>query len=273
MSASTSGRLNLATIVSIAIPAFALESVVHEVVGHTLVAYATGVKVVLITSTVLQFHDGTRLAAGAGPVANLFFGALAFLLLRRFPRFSSARLFLWLFAFSNLLLGTGYILYSGVLDRGDSAIVVAGLQPAWLYHLALIAFGALGYRLSVRLAARDTLALIRNGSLLPDDVERIVYPSCIAGAVLYVVASIFNPVSPSVILSDGLPAAVGVSFGLLLIPRIVRELAERLPSPSTGQPPTLVSPASLPLSVAWLVFGSVAAVLFVILLGHGIRPG
>lgn len=271
MSTSASDRLNLATIVAIALPAFALESVVHEVLGHTLVAYATGVKVVLITSTVLQFRDGTRLAAGAGPVANLLFGAIALLLLRSFPRFSSARLFVWLFAFANLFLATGYILYSGVLDRGDSAIVIAGLQPAWLYRLALIVFGVLGYRLSVRLAARDTLALIRNGSLLPGDVERILYPSCIAGSLLYIVASIFNPVSPSIILSDGLSEAIGISVGLLLVLRVVRRLAQRPTSPIDNQPP--VAPASLPFSLAWLILGSVAAVLFVILLGHGIRPG
>jgi hypothetical protein len=269
MSSSTADRLHFPTLVSVALPAFALESVVHEVLGHTLVAYATGLHVLLITSTVLQFRDGTRLAAGAGPAANLLFGALALLLLRRFPTFSSVRLCVWLFAFANLFLGTGYILYSGVLNRGDSAIVIAGLKPAWLYRLVLIVLGALGYRLSMRLAARDILGLIRGGSMRLGDVERILYPCCAAGAVLYLVASLFNPVSPSLILSDGLSEAIGISFGLLLVPRIVRGLARRLPSGPGDQPP---APASVPFSLAWLIFGSVAAALFVLVLGHGIRP-
>ncbi|MFZ0213152.1 MAG: hypothetical protein WAL55_10610 [Candidatus Acidiferrales bacterium] len=267
---STRGQgLNTATIISIAIPAFALQSVAHEICGHGVTAWLTGAKVTLITSTALQTQGGSRLVPTSGPLANLFFGALAYIVLRRIPRFGAARFFLWIFAFAHLFIGTGYILYSGVINFGDSAYVIAGLQPAWLYRFALILFGAWGYRFSVGLAVRDTLGLIHNGSLLREDVLRLVYPSCLAGALLYIIASVFNPVSPSLILYDGVSMAAGIAFGFLLIPRVVERLSSKAAPAvaSAGQS----NPTAIPFSAAWTVFGAISAVLFIIFLGHGIR--
>ncbi len=183
---------------------------------------------------------------------------------------SAARLFLWLFAFANLFLGFGYILYSGVINFGDAAYVIAGLRPAWLYRAALIIFGACGIRFSVRLAARDLLGLVRDGSLLREDVPRILYASCLGGGLLYVVASLFNPISPSLILYDGVSMAFGVALGLVRRcarrPSGYRKTWPRLP---TADQPAL---SAIPFSAAWVAFGSIFAVLFVFFLGRGIRP-
>jgi hypothetical protein len=269
MASSSAQRLSIATIVSIALPAFALEPVAHEIIGHAVTAWLTGAKVILISSTAMQTQGGGRLVPASGPLANLFFGALAYFVIRRMPRFSAARFFLLIFAFANLFLGTGYILYSGVINFGDSAYVIAGLQPAWLYRLALIVFGAWGFRFSIGLAARDTLGLIRNGSLLREDVGRTVYPSCLAGALLYFVASIFNPVSLSLILYDGLSMAGGIAFGFLLIPRVVDRLASKVVPPASSG--GLANRAEIPFSAAWVAIGAISAVLFIVFLGHGIR--
>lgn len=265
MSAHSPRRLNLASLISISLPAFALEPFVHEVLGHTVTAWLLGTKVVLVSSTAMQTEGGSRLIPAAGPLSNLLFGAAAFLLLLRIPRFTASRYFLWIFAFANLFLGFGYTLYSGAINFGDSAYVIAGLRPAWLYRLGLVVLGYFGFRFSVGLAVRDTLSLVRSGSLLSADVPRLIYPSCLAGALLYFVASLFNPVSPSLILYDGLSMAVGVAIGFCLIPANVKRLSD--PNPAA-----VAEAASLPFSSAWLAFAILSSAAFLYFLGHGFKP-
>lgn len=212
----------------------------------------------------MQTQGGGRIVPASGPLANLLFGAMGYLALRGMPRFSSMRLFLWLFTFANLFIGTGYILFSGVTNFGDFAVVIAGLKPVEIYRAGLIGFGVLGYRFSVALAARDTFGVIRNGNLAPEDFRRVCYASCVTGSALYVAASILNPISPSLILYDGVSAACGVSFGLLLLPPIVDRYARTLPAATS-------SGTSMRFSVAWVAVASVSAALFLIFLGHGIR--
>lgn len=269
MTSSTTQRLNIATIACIALPAFALQPVAHEILGHAVTAWLTGARVVLITSTALQTQGGSRLVPASGPLANLLFGVLGYIALHCISRFSAARFFIWIFTFANLFIGTGYILFSGVTNFGDSAVVISGLKPAWLYRTALILFGAWGYRFSVGLAVRDTLGLIGNGSLRSEDIGRILYPACIAGSVLYVAASVFNPISPSLILYDGVSSACGIALGLLFVPPLVARLSKSLPTP----PPSGHSVVrSIPLRPMWIVLASASTILFIFFLGRGIRP-
>ena len=206
---------------------------------------------ILISSTAMQIGAGSRLVPASGPLANLLFGILGYMAVRRISRVGPARLLLWLFAFANLFVGTGYILYSGLTNFGDSAFVIAGMKPAWVFRGILIVFGACGYRSSVQLAARDMLGLIRNGSVLADDVPRIVHPSWIAGSLLYFVASLFNPVSPSLILYDGFSESCGVAVGFLLLAKIVRSCTERDPSSFAADHSMAIS---IPFSATWVLF-------------------
>jgi hypothetical protein len=260
-------RINLATVISIALIAFGLQSVVHEVLGHTIVAWLTGTKVVLISSTAMQTVGGGKWVPASGPLASLAFGIAAYLALRRMPRFGAWRLFLWIFAFANLFLSTGYILYSGLFNFGDSAIVIAGLRPAWLYRALLVVAGALGYRYSVRLAAGDLLDQIRKSRASSVEVLRILYASCVAGVLLYLVASFFNPVSRSLILYDGVSEASGVAIGFVLLARIVQGMSQKTPA----SPASDLTAPSIPFSLAWVTIASAFAVLFVVFMGRGIR--
>lgn len=278
MSLPSSNRLNRLTLISISLPAFALEPFVHEVLGHAFTAWLLHVKVVLVSSTAMQTAGGSRLIPAAGPLSNLLFGATAFLLLRRIRRFTALRYFLWIFALANLFLGFGYILYSGLINFGDSAFVIAGLRPAWLFRLGLVVIGCVGYRCFVGLAVRDTLSLIRSGSLLLSDVPRLAFPACIAGGLLYLIASFFNPVSPSLILYDGLSMAVGVAIGFCLIPRLAIRLSP-LPARVSESSPAASSVltessslASLPFRPAWLAFAVLSSAVFLYFLGRGFRP-
>jgi len=265
MMSQTTQRLNIPTIISVSLIAFGLESVVHEVLGHAVTAWLTGVSVVLISSTAMQTEGGSKLVAASGPIANLLFGVVAYLFLRRLTVFNSLRLFLWIFAFSNLFLCTGYILYSGLMNFGDAAIVISGFHPVWIFRGLLIACGALGYRYSVRLGAGDLLNLIRKGTLQQEDISRILYSSCAAGVLLYLIASFFNPVSPSLILYDGVSEASGVLIGFTLVAQVVMRLSRDYAGPEASRP------GSIRFSLAWVASASVFTVLFMIFLGRGVR--
>src|ERR1700743_2908913 len=77
-----SSRINLLTVASIGIFAFGLEPIVHEVLGHAVVCWLTGGKVILISSTAMQTASASRLVPAAGPIANIIFGLAAFALFR-----------------------------------------------------------------------------------------------------------------------------------------------------------------------------------------------
>ena len=188
-------RINIFTVASIGIFAFGLEPVVHEVLGHAVVCWLTGGKVILISSTALQTASASRLVPAAGPLANILFGLAALALLRALTpqqnanartrtdanahttaatpaasgvtRLSLTLLFLYFFAFANLFLATGYILYSGLINFGDFAAVVDGLRPAWLYRAALVIMGALGYRYGIAQAARCLASLLARAHTPP----------------------------------------------------------------------------------------------------------
>lgn len=75
------------------------------------------------------------------------------------------------------------------------------------------------------------------------------------------IASIFNPISPSLILLSGAGASFGLNAGLLFIPEIIDAKAR-------GQ--TLVT-RPMPFSLFWFVLGLVVSGIFIAVLGPGIH--
>jgi len=299
-------RIDIFTVASIGILAFGLEPIVHEVLGHAVVCWLTGGKVILISSTAMQTSSTSRLVPAAGPIANILFGLAALALLRALAtqhnanaharadatanttagapgatRISLTRLFLYFFAFANLFLAFGYILYSGLINFGDLAAVIAGLRPAWLYRTALVIIGALGYRYGIAQAARRLAQLLAraNTPLSLPAARRITHTACFAGGVLFLLASCLNPISATLILYDGLSGAIGLTLGFFLALTDLRQSAAQraVKSPaaaSTSQTsapqfaaPELEIPFNLPLTISATIF----AAAFLLFMGHGIR--
>jgi hypothetical protein len=266
-------RISIPTVASIGVFAFGLEAVVHEVLGHGVVCWLTGGKVLLISSTAMQTASSSRLVPAAGPIANILFGVAALVLFRTIVargrsgadagRIRSIGLFLYFFAFANLFLATGYILYSGLIRFGDFAAVIDRLRPTWVYRVVLVIAGGLGYRYSIVLAARY-LRLLAFAPLSLPDARRIIYAGCAAGGGLFFLASVFNPISPSLILYDGVSGAVGMTLGFFLALTDLRQSTTR--SSDEAESSTSI-PFSLPLTIAAVVF----AVAYLITMGHGIR--
>jgi hypothetical protein len=299
-------RIDIFTVASIGILAFGLEPIVHEVLGHAVVCWLTGGKVILISSTAMQTSSASRLVPAAGPLANILFGLAALALLRSLTTQQNAnvhapadatanatpgapaatpigltRLFLYFFAFANLFLAFGYILYSGLINFGDFAAVIAGLRPAWLYRTALVIIGALGYRYGIAQAARCLAQLLAraNTPLSLPAARRITHTACFAGGALFFLSSFLNPISPSLILYDGLSGAIGLTLGFFLALTDLRQSAAQraVKSPaaaSTSQTsaPQLAAPAlELPFSLPLTVTAANFAAAFLLFMGHGIR--
>ncbi|HEY1925402.1 MAG TPA: hypothetical protein VGG58_09115 [Candidatus Acidoferrum sp.] len=258
--------------------AFGLEVVVHEVVGHAVVCSATGGKVVLISSTAMQTASASRVVPAAGPVANILLGVVVLVVLLRVygrgtgaARLTVGALFLWFFCFANLFLASGYIFYSGWINFGDFAAVIDGMRPAWLYRIALVVVGGFGYRYCIRLAASSLAAI---GPVPISDARRIVYAGCAAGGGLFLLASVFNPIGPSLILYDGLSGAIGLTLGFFLALTDLRQSAALVSTDSpiveaTGA--AFETSGSIPFSMPLTISSAIFVVGFIAFMGRGIR--
>jgi len=78
---------------------------------------------------------------------------------------------------------------------------------------------------------------------------------------MFVLGSSLNPIGPSLILTSGVSSGFGAMAGLVIIPSLVERQTSQ--DHSAGQ--------TLPFSLGWCVAGAVVAIVFIGLLGPGIR--
>jgi hypothetical protein len=251
-------RSNIATVAAIAAVAYAACDMTHEALGHGVAALLTGVHLVSLSTVGLGSVESSRMVAAAGPMLNIVAGLLAMIVFRRGTGFGGGRYFLWLFATLNLLNGTGYLTYSGILDFGDWSVVVAGMQPHLLYRIGLVVAGLATYFGSVWYAGMAWVPVVRR-----DDLNRLVFPAYLAGGLLFVAGAALNPVGPRLIALVGVSSGFGAMLGLLLVPGIVEKRT------SSGDAAGGVVAASR----GWMVLGILVAVVFVGVVGPGIRLG
>jgi hypothetical protein len=114
---------------------------------------------------------------------------------------------------------------------------------------------------AVRWAASVMGKMVRQDAVNRNDLCRLTIPAYFAGGVLFVAASVFNPVSPSLILGSGAGASLGLTFGLLLVPRILEDKTEQ------QSPPV----PSLQFSWGWLLAAIFVAAIFIGIFGPGVR--
>jgi len=230
--------------------------------GHGIAALMVpGVRVVSLSTVALQTTgNNSRIVASAGSIANVLFGAAAFGLFHRLARFSATGYFWWLFGSLNLLNGSGYFFYSAVLGSGDWAVVIRGLQPMWMWRVALGIIGAAAYVGVVMLSAKELTRTVQTNFVSRAEIARLVFLAYVAGGALLLVASVFNPISPSLILISGLSSGYAAMAGLTFVPRMVEN--RTVGGEGTGV---------VPQSPGWIVASLVVATFFVVVVGPGIR--
>lgn len=253
-------RSNLATVIAVAVVAYAASSVAHELVGHGTGCLVTGVRPLLFTSIILQSAGGNRIVDVSGPVANILFGTGAFLFFQRRATFTAFSYFLFLFAAFNLLVATGYLFWSGLTNWGDWAALIRGLHPQYAWRALIGITGAVLYIAVVRLLARSLIRLVNAGQVGRSDVRRLIFPAYLTSGLLAVASAAFNRVSPRLIWVNGFSGSFLAFLGLLRLPSIVDRYAAEA---QQGQP--------IRFSLAWAVFGGFVAIVFIFVLGPGIR--
>ncbi len=253
------------TLVSLGIVAFAAAIVTHEGLGHGLATLAVGGKPVMLTTCYFSSSGSlNKWIPAAGGIANAIMGLLAVLALR-LGRSAGAHLryFLTLLVAFNLLFAAGYPAYSGIAAFGDWAAVIAGLSPAWLWRVLLVAFSVSSYYLSLRLLAVEMRPFC--GSKTPQALTRlrritlIPFLAALAAASL---AGALNPAGWTVIFTSALPGAAA-AFGLTKLDHFSAASAGDSSHPA----------GAITRSVGWMIAAAVILALFVGVLGPGITFG
>lgn len=258
------------TLVAIAVVAFALANLAHEGVGHGGACLLAGGRAEALSAVHFDGDLGGlgpaahKWVAAAGTLANLALGLLAWATLRALRGAPGpARFFLWLSMAVNLFQAAGYWLFSGIGRIGDWAVVIEGWTPQWAWRLALAGLGGSAYWGVVLLSLR---ALSPSLGKEPGRIRRAVTLTVIpylVGGILFVSAGLLNPVSVMLVLISAAAASFGGTSGLAWMAQLLRD--ERRFPPHDGPP------LSIRRSIPWLAAGSAAALLFVGVLGPGIR--
>jgi len=252
----------MATIVAIAMAAYATTDLVHEVLGHGVaVLLSPGIRATALTTVALQTTTSSRWVAAAGSIANVVVGSGAYALFHHRRFWDPWTLFLALSASTNLLNGTGYLFFSALLNFGDWAVVIGGATPAWAWRTVMGLVGAISYGLVIRGGSRSPARLIRLRLISRDEPRRVLIPAYIAGGLLFVLAAAMNPIGPQLILTSGVSSGFGAMAGLAYLPFSVEARTDDLSL--EAQP--------LPFSIGWCVAGAVIALLFVGVAGPGIQ--
>jgi hypothetical protein len=252
-------QLNALTLAGIGALACIAADMVHEAVGHGIASWLVADPIVSLSMVALQTSDPSRFVSAAGTSANLIVGVLSLLLLRRVPRLTPSAYFLWAFGSFNLF-NVGYLVASAVMNSGDWAAVISGLSPPWLWRCVLGLVGSICYVLSVRWVASSAINFVNRRQVAMGDGRRLVWPAYLSAGVVLTVASIFNPISPSLILGSGIAASFGLNCGFLFLPPII---AEHATYHGVGE-------ARIPFSAFWLLLSVVISGLFIGILGPGI---
>ena len=248
-----SERHSRATIVSMAVVASALATLLHEGLGHGLTAWVRGDIPTELTSNHLSSMHPDRWVDAGGTLVNLLVGAIALLISRGLGDRATTRYFFWILAAMNLLPGAGYFVYSGIFGFGDWQEVIRGLPHEVAWRIAMTLFGAVLYVFVVRVLAVAVRPFCANGSSY-DVVGRLPYYaaglfSCAAGAL--------DPLGLRLFLTATVAAAFGGSSGLLWADSL-------MPGALAGK--TLIVGARL----AWWIAAVVLGVAYIIVIGRGV---
>ncbi len=252
--AAMSKQHSKATIISMAVIASALETLLHEGVGHGVTAWLRGDIPTELTSNHLSTMRPDRWVDAAGTLVNLIVGTGSLLASRMAGNRANMRYFFWIFAALNLLTGAGYFLFSGVFGFGDWYEVIHGLPHQAALRIGMTVFGAGLYFLVVRLLAVSVHPFAPDRPTY-NTVGRFPYYaaclfSCIAGAL--------DPLGLKLLFVSTIPAAFGGLSGLMwadgLMPRSATEwklVVHREP--------------------AWWIAAVVLGICYIVVLGRGIQ--
>jgi len=239
------------TVIAVAVCAFVFADLSHEALGHGTVAWLIGAKQIVLSYTYLSTDIQSRWISLVGPVVNLVEGLLALALLGKFRRGANG-LFLFLLMAFNLLNAAAYLVYSGALDAGDLAVVIAGLPHLPQIRLGMVIVGLLAYGMFIWIGGR------RMRHFTAPHFAIALWPYLAAFALNAAAASL-NPLGMKYFLISALPATLGSNAGLFAMPKIAEG------KPGEGGDRTVVAR-----SYVWIAAGVALTAGYVLVVGPGV---
>lgn len=252
---------DLTTIIAISVVAFAVSNLVHEGAGHGGACLLSGAHARLLTTVNFDCSVDTRFISAWGTLANFLAGIVGWAGLRVVPKTNGRfRFFFWLFMTINLMTAAGYFFFSGVANIGDWADIVRGLHSVWAWHVSLAAFGIVSYSLVVWLALRELRPLLSRRDIRRGGAKDLTLLPYLTGGVLCTVAGFFNPVGMILVAISAAASSFGGASGLAWMTQCLR-----------GRPNDGGDGVAVLRSPAWIAAGCVVAVVFIGVLGRGVK--
>lgn len=258
------GRPDGLTLVAIAMLAYVVTVVFHELGGHggaciALGGYPHEIGAYYFYCDERDMRDASvRLVAAAGNTANLIMAAIALPLIER-ARSWYGQWFCWLLFTISLLDWSGYFLFSGVTGIGDwgggASGVFHGVAAQWVWRTALALAGAGLYFASAVVAARQLSHFVHSTT----QARRITLAAYVAGGVLALLVGLLNPVGVVIVLTSALASTLGGTSGLLWLSGMM---------PAVDAAP---SARRLGRSWGWIIPSVVVVLLFALVLGPTAR--
>ncbi len=256
------------TVAAMAVLVYVAANVLHEGLGHGGACVLTGGAPRLWTSVSFQCDVASagagRLVAAGGTVTNLIAGGLAALAYRRSaPDRVAQRFCWWLFATVNLLQAFGYWLFSGVGRIGDWAVVMAPVEPQWLWRAVLAVAGGVLYWLATRRAFMALGRWIGGPASTRYAVgRRLAWVAYLTGALLYMLSGLLNPGGVFLLAVSAAAASLGGTSGLAWGANFLRDSKDGADTAATA--------ARITGNPRLIVAAAIVALLFVFVLGPGI---
>ena len=253
------------TLVAITLVVYALSTVLHEGIGHGGACLLMGDQPRVVSTVQFECSRDTRLVMAGGTLANLLAGLICLLLLERFRHApTTLRYFLWLSMTINLLRAAGYVLYSGVGNIGDWSDFIMGLGAPWIWRAGMIVVGTASYWMFIRLSLTELLPFIGagdGGRVMR--AHRLTLDPYLAGGVFECVAAMFNPVGILLVALSAAAAAFGGGSGLAWMSHLLN--GRMFPEGAAARP------VEIGRSWAWIACAAVVAVVYIGILGPGVR--
>ncbi len=163
----------------------------------------------------------------------------------------------------NFLQAGGYFLFSGVGNIGDWAAVIQGFQPAWFWRVGLTMLGVGSYLIFVWIALLEMRPFL--GQEEPERLQRakkLTLVPYFTGGILSCVAGLFNPVGMILVAISAAAASFGGTSGLAWMWQMFR--GNRIAR-------TAFEMQLLSRSRAWMITAGIMGVLFISVLGPGLK--
>ena len=261
------GSADRLTVIAIAVIAYALVNVCHEIIGHCTMAVFAGTKCAIISSTNIPLATEIPswkykfIVLPAGCIANWTAGLVCLFILRTWQTAKpTVRYFLWLSVCVNLFLASTYVTVAPIIKFGDSYIFIQDFSNQLLWRSAVVLAGAGVWWLSFRLCRRELIRLIGfRGREAKSLAWELVAPAYLSGGIVTVTSALFSQLDWKVAQLQAAGGTFGLTIWLLLLPFTIPETTTDLKEPFV-----------LPRSWLWIVAGALTAAIFVGVLGHGI---